>query len=442
MYLFLLYLFLLSLAFPIYHIYKALKHSHSHILPENMQSKSFSLIVPCYNEANVVDSIVHNLSNVTHLQTEVILINDGSTDDTLSLLIDRLQLVPQEYTFQGPMETEEVRGAYRSARLPFVKVIDKENGGKADSINTGINASVNDYVITLDADSFLKSDALDYITLSLQDPDVVAVGGNVQVVQSLDAKGKSVFSPMNMLLKLQTLEYLKGFYILKESLAKSQALSIISGAFGVFDRKILLEVGGFRRTIGEDMDITMKIQHHIIGKGKKVVFQPQAVCYTEIPSTYKDFFKQRIRWQKAFVDCLFIYLPKFMKNPTKTNLSFFFFFDSFNVGLLATFSTFLFLVYCLFNPTPEMLLFLLLFFTISSAVNLVYNIAALKVAGRFDNNFSKTERFSLAIAFLLDFIFYRFLNIFIIVIGSLLYFVNKEAWNKVDRQKTVYNFIP
>lgn len=437
------YLFILSLAFPLYHILSSMRGSRFSGLREPKEHKSFTLVVPCYNEQNLVDSIKTNFATLDYPNHEIIIINDGSTDDTLVRLLDAFEFEASGFLFaRNSLAYETVKGIYRSKEHPRVFLIDKGNGGKADSINAGIDHASGEIVITLDADSFLKSDALHYLNQSFEDGDVVAAGGNVQVVQSIKGDGTFSFSKMNILLKLQTMEYLKGFYILKQSLAFNNALSIVSGAFGAFKRETLLEVGGFRKTIGEDMDITMKVQRHIAGTAQKLVFQPLAVCYTEIPNNYRDFFNQRVRWQKAFVDCLVIYLPSILKKPFKDKFSFFFLFDSFTVGLLATFSTFLFLIYTAVNPSEDALLFLLAFFVATSLINVIYNVSALVVSRRLSHGLSSSEYANLALVFLLDLLFYRFFNIFVIVTGTLLYFVNKKSWNKVARTNTFYNFIP
>lgn len=438
-----LYLFLLSLVFPVFHIISSMKGTRFKELVEPKDHKSFSLIVPCYNEENLVESIKANFSSLHYPNHEILIINDGSSDNTLRLMLDALSFEASGFLFaRGDLSYNEVNAIYRSKTYPNIFLIDKKKGGKADSINAGVDHATSDYVITLDADSFLKSDALSYLNQSFQDDMVVAVGGNVQVVQSVKQNGSFSFAKMNLLLKLQTMEYLKGFYILKQSLANNNALSIISGAFGAFKRQTLIDVGGFRKTIGEDMDITMKIQQHIAGTDQKLVFQPQAVCYTEIPNNYRDFFNQRVRWQKAFVDCLFIYLPSIVKRPFRNRFSFFFFFDSFNVGLLATLSTFIFLMYTMINPTRESLMFLLAFFVTTSLLNIVYNVSALVVSRRLSYGMTSKEYLNITLVFLLDVLFYRFFNIIVIVIGTVLYFFNRHSWNKVSRSKTVYNFIP
>lgn len=437
------YLFILSLIFPLYHIFNAYRQSRYAELSPPVMLRSFALVVPCYNEANLVRSIYNNFSAVDYPSHEIIIVNDGSTDDTLMKLLDAFNFEASSFLVpEGSLSYGEVKATYRSKTHPHIHLIDKENGGKADSINAGIDHATADIVVTLDADSFLKGDALHRLNHSFEGNGVVAAGGNVQVVQSIKADSTFTFKNMNMLLKLQTMEYLKGFYILKQSLAYNQALSIVSGAFGAFRRSTLIEVGGFRITIGEDMDITMKVQKHITGTGKRIVFDPLAICYTEIPSSYRDFFNQRIRWQKAFVDCLIAYLPAVMRRAFRDRFSFFFFFDSFHVGLLATVSTFLFLVFTVIDPSVDALWLLVVFFAATSVVSVLYNVMALVVARRMGHRMGRKETLTLALVFLVDMLFYRFFNIFIIVAGSLLYFVNGHSWNKVARSNTFYNFIP
>lgn len=126
-----------------------------------------------------------------------------------------------------------------------------------------------------------------------------------------------------MLVRAQALDFMKAFYVNKVSLARFKALAVISGAFGIFTKKALLDVGGYRSTVGEDIDITLKM-HKYMAKHKKskVLLIRDAVCYTELPENWKDLFKQRVRWQKAFVDCLFHFGPFLLKTLFTKPVSF------------------------------------------------------------------------------------------------------------------------
>ena len=279
---------------------------------------------------------------------EAIYINDGSDDDTFEKLNSLLRLqridAVQEFeltetrrlsVFYKRTQNLGIRGVYKSRVFKNFYVIDKVNDGKSSALNAGILFAHTDIVVTLDADSVLEKNALKIMNSAFYDDKVVAAGGSIHIMQGYDIDyltgrfGKK----RSLLVNLQIVEYMKGFYVYKKSLAKQNATAIISGAFGVFTRDILMKAGGFRRTLGEDIDITLCIQRMIHKTDKRLVYLTEAMCYTQCPENLYDLTRQRIRWQKGFVSCV-LYNKKFLfRTLLSKSLSFHFLFEAMIIGI-------------------------------------------------------------------------------------------------------------
>jgi poly-beta-1,6-N-acetyl-D-glucosamine synthase len=441
---FTLVIFAICLIFPLYHMVNALlvlrKKPYYMKKQVRLEEKSLSILVPCYNEQTIMDTTILGINRVNYRNYEYILINDGSTDQTFERMAELLDLEIQKIKPHPGLEFAPVRGVYRSRKNPRIIVIDKVNGGKADALNAGIAYASSELVVTLDADSILDEQALSIINRAFTDSQLIAAGGNVHILQGRKFKN-NVLKPtmvVKTIVKFQILEYLKGFFIYKASLAKSNALSIISGAFGVFKRDVLLEVGGYRKTVGEDIDITLKVQNFKNGrKCLKVAFIPEAICYTEVPETWRDLFRQRIRWQKGFIDCVVLYMKEFIPNLFKNPLSFFFILDAFFAGIVCAFLTVAGFVYTLFYHND--LSVLLLYLTVYIAVSLLYNIIAILISYFYHNSFSAKDLLHILLVLVLDIVFFRLLTLFYTLYGTIQYFQNKDEWNKVARTGRAYH---
>ena len=439
-------LFILCVTLPVFHLINCLpffsKKYKRYLQNEVKVFKGLSIIIPCYNEENVINTAISGMQRIEYENKEVIYVNDGSTDETFTLLTNLLDLRHLYIRPARKLKYKEVEGFYFSNKFKNTYVINKRNGGKADALNSGIDYSTKEVVITLDADSILDTKALDVINQVFQDENVIAAGGMVHVLQGKEFEtGTHVRQNMKLknIIRLQMLEYLKGFYINKYSLAKSKALAIISGAFGVFDKEILFNVGGYRHTVGEDIDITLRFQRYIFEhKDKKMVFAPEAICYTECPENWSDLFKQRVRWQKAFIDCIFKYHKMLIGTFLVRRVSFFFLLDAFIVGtasiFVAVYWSGVFLVDSYFGNIPYVLLLA------SLTMNLTYNVIAIFLAKHYGTKFHKTDKSRLLLTVLLDSFVFRFIIMFYTLFGTLTYFVNKKDWNKVKRTGRLYNF--
>ncbi len=265
-----------------------------------------SIIAPAHNEEASIAHSVRALLLVNYPQFEVIVVNDASTDRTLRTLVTEFELMRAPGAYQQSIPTRAIRGTYRSLENPDLVVIDKDHGGKADALNAGINAARHPLVCVIDADSLLEPQALLHAALPfVEDPDTLATGGIVRIANGCRVEAGRVVQidlPNSWLARFQVVEYLRAFLSGRVAMSAANAMLIISGAFGVFRRDALLEVAGFRHdTIGEDMEIVARLHRHWRKSGRRyrIVFQPQPVCWTEVPETLSILRNQRNRWQRG-----------------------------------------------------------------------------------------------------------------------------------------------
>jgi len=280
-----------------------------------------SILVPAYNEAANVTESVRSLLFLNYPQYEVIVVNDGSKDDTLDLVVEPFELVRAPVSYEEAVPTRTVRGVYRSISGQELTVIDKENGGKADAINAGINAARYPLVCVIDADSVLEEHSLTRAVLPIiEQPRTIAVGGIVRVANGCTIDHGRVVAiglPKSHLARFQVVEYLRAFLAGRVSLSLVNGLMIISGAFGVFSRKAVVEVGGFRQdTVGEDMEMVARLHRLYRERGERyrIVFQPDPVCWTEAPESIRTLARQRDRWQRGTLQVL-SYHWRMLLNP-------------------------------------------------------------------------------------------------------------------------------
>lgn len=266
-----------------------------------------TIIVPAYNEAVVIVESVRSLLGLVYADLEVVIVNDGSTDATLTKLIQAFSLRKAEVRPSGELPTSAVRDFYVSMVEPRLVVIDKENGGKADAQNAGINFCQTPYFLVTDADSLLEPESLTYaLRAILEDPEhIVAVGGIVRGVNGSIVDGGRVRRPylqMNFWVVIQVIEYLRSFLAGRAGWSRINGLLIVPGAFGLFQKAACIAVGGFStRTVTEDLEIILRLHAHSRRRrlGWRVVFAPDAVCWTEMPTRARVLGGQRIRWHEG-----------------------------------------------------------------------------------------------------------------------------------------------
>ena len=270
-----------------------------------------SILVPAYNEHSTIVSSVRSLFNLNYPQFEIVVINDGSTDHTAQEIIREFQMAEFPEAYRQRIPTKEVHKIYASARYPQVRLVDKENGGKADALNAGINCARYPIICTMDADCILQSDSLHRVVRPfLEDPKTVAVGGVVRVLNGCTVHNgmlENVDLPKKLLPTFQLVEYLRAFLFGRLGWSPLNALMVISGAFGVFYKERLIAVGGYRSgTVGEDMDLVVRLHLNLRKERRpyRITFVPDPICWTEVPSDLRSLRNQRMRWQRGLAESI------------------------------------------------------------------------------------------------------------------------------------------
>jgi cellulose synthase/poly-beta-1,6-N-acetylglucosamine synthase-like glycosyltransferase len=271
-----------------------------------------SIVVPAFNEELTIVESIRALLALEYESREVVIVNDGSTDGTLALLERTFHLVAAPVAFVQPLRTEPVLGLYRSISEPDLVVVDKKNGGcKADAANVGINVASGALVLIIDADTILEPDALSRaVLLFLDDPTTVAVGANIGIANGCRIEAGRIAEialPRSWLARFQIVEYIRAFLLSRQVSASQNALVLISGAFGLFRRDAVIAVGGYDRTaIGEDMDLTIRLQRHFRERREpaRIAFDPNTLCWTQAPEDLSSLKSQRCRWRRGLLQVL------------------------------------------------------------------------------------------------------------------------------------------
>ncbi len=285
---------------------------------------SVSILAPAYNEEATIIENIRSLMSLHYGNYEIIIINDGSKDSTFQRMADYYKLEKVDFAVDYQIKCNEIRGVYKSTLPSFTKltVVDKVNGGKSDALNAGINVSSKDLVLCIDVDCIVEEDAL----LKLAKPyleekhQVIASGGVVRIANSCtvqDGKLVEVHMPKNLWPRFQVLEYIRAFLMGRMAWSKLNGLLIISGAMGLFDKKIVIEVGGYdHSTVGEDMELVVRMRRHMYEKDRrfKVVYIPDPLCWTEAPANLQILGRQRNRWTRGTIETLWLHKDLFF-NP-------------------------------------------------------------------------------------------------------------------------------
>ena len=283
-------------------------------------TKPISIVVPAYNEeATIIDNII-SLLDLNYPEFEIIVVSDGSNDKTLEKVIEHFKLRKIDVEINMQVECKKIKGIYGSFIIPNLVLVDKENGGKADALNAGINLSRYPLFCGIDADCIIEKNALLRIVKPfLKYEHTIAVGGIVRIANGCTIKDGKLLEaklPKQTIVRFQIIEYFRAFLTSRIGWERINALLIISGAFGVFKKYAVIKVGGYSNTIGEDLELTLKM-HEYFRKNKlkyKIDFASDAVCWTQAPDTLKGLKSQRIRWHRGLTDSILRH-KKMLFNP-------------------------------------------------------------------------------------------------------------------------------
>lgn len=282
-------------------------------IAESHLSMPVSLIIPCFNEAAIICASVRNVLRLNYPQYEIIVVSDGSTDETMKVLTKSFQLNRIERFGRRLIESREILGVYASSAHPNLLVIDKENGRRADAINAAVSMARYPLLCVIDADTFLEEDALLHMARPfLRDTRVAAVAGVVRPSNGLtmvDGRIVAKGFPKTLLGMNQEVEYARSFQWARIGLSRLRSMLCISGALILIKKSIFEKLGGpWPGAMTDDIEFTMRINRHLHDRrnkeDQKLVFAPDAVCYTEIPEKFRQYASQRNRWQRGTLQAL------------------------------------------------------------------------------------------------------------------------------------------
>jgi cellulose synthase/poly-beta-1,6-N-acetylglucosamine synthase-like glycosyltransferase len=338
----------------------------------------------------------------------VIVVNDGSTDRTLDRLREAFALVPVREALRTRIPTAAVRGAFVSRVHPNLWVLDKENGGKADALNAGINASAHAHVCAIDADAVLEQDALLRIILPfVDDPELVAAaGGIVRVANGAVIENGRLVDfrlPESHIARFQILEYFRAFLVGRLAFDSANAVLIISGAFGLFRRELVEAVGGYaHNTVGEDAELVARLHGYLRARGEpyRIRFIPNPVCWTEAPSDVKVLSRQRRRWQRGLGETLWRHRRQVF-NPRAGafglfTLPYFLFFELLG-AIIEAFGIPVVLIAWLVGALSAS--FFVLFLAVSVLLAVIVSISALLLEEYSDRRYERSPDMALLVAY-------------------------------------------
>lgn len=325
--LFLSYLFLVFLSlFAIRAYLKRNEYTDNDTIIYSPLAPGISVIAPAYNEELTIISNVRSLLTLNYVHFEVIIINDGSTDRTLELLIEEFELISVDFAYEDKIATQPVIGFYKSTNPAFSKllVIDKENGkSKADGSNAGVNAAIYPYFLCTDVDCILHKDTLvELMKPIIQEPKrkVISVGGPLRMANSCDFEDGELVRmrpPKGLIPRFQEIEYIRAYMLSKMGWSLINAVPNVSGGLGLFNTEIAIRGGGYNyKSFAEDQDLIMRmIQYCCQEKIKYAIrYIPKTVCWTEGPPTVKVFVRQRTRWGQGLLQLMVTHKKMFL-NP-------------------------------------------------------------------------------------------------------------------------------
>ena len=323
------YTLLLFASFPdTYKNFKLGKYTNLDKLINQKGLVPVTVITPFYNDKDNLLNSVQSALNSNYTNIEIILVNDGSTDDSLSMLKDYFKLYEVPPVIKQTFETAPILARYQSRNYPNVTVLDKEHAGSADAVNAGLNACDTPLYITLDSDTVIEPDSISHAMFAmLSEKHCIAVGGSVYVQNACRIEQGKIIEkrlPYDFVSAHQTSEYLRAFLYGRAGWNKLGGTLCYSGAFTMYETQAVRDAVGYEKdNFSYDVEIIMKL-HHYMSKHKfpyKIYYTVNALAWTLVPSTLKRYWIQRNHWQRGMLGSTFKYIGMFF-NPTFKSFGF------------------------------------------------------------------------------------------------------------------------
>ena len=415
---------------------------------ENDYYLPVSIIVPAYNEGVTIEATIRSLLALDYRLYEIIVVDDGSTDDTAQVIREKFGLLPVERPVQRriPCQPEQAIFESHAWKVP-ITLVSKQNGGKADALNMGINVSRYPYFLCIDADSVLQYDSLEKIVRPmLEDVQTVAVGGAIRPCNGATIENGRVTRyrmPRSLLASMQVLEYDRSFLASRILFDKFNGNIIISGAFGLFLKSLVIAAGGYDQdTMGEDMELVVKLHVYCreTGRPYRIRYAPDAICWTQVPEKLHDLRKQRRRWHIGLFQSMMKH-RNILANP--------------KYGAVSFISYFYFLLYELFSPYIEIfgilttllafavdlinIPFMILFFGIYVAYTAILSLTAfLARVHTIDMKLFFTDMLKAIGLCVVEVSFLRFVLAWVRMTALIGYRKKKKSWGQIERKTIVF----
>ncbi|MGV3593224.1 MAG: glycosyltransferase family 2 protein [Gammaproteobacteria bacterium] len=408
-----------------------------------------TILAPAYGEEATCVESTQALLALEYPDYEVLVINDGSKDRTFERMVEAFDMKEAYRMPNADIPTATVRGVYRSSRIPNLWLIDKENGGKADSLNAGINYTNSPLFCAVDADSLLEKAALTRIVRPfIENTDTVAVGGIIRIVNGSHVhagKVTQIDMPSNLWAKFQVLEYFRAFLAGRMGWEAFNATFIISGAFGLFHRETVAAAGGYStkrngvETVGEDIELVVRLHRHCLEHKRpyRISYVPDPVAWTECPESLKVLHRQRSRWQRGLLEATTRH-ARMLFNPRYGRIGFlafpyFMLLEGF--GPLIEFAAYVYFFYLLFVLPPGAGVFITTFFLVAFALGTALSFSAISLDElpfkRYPRLKHLLELFMLSFA---EAFGYRQLNAWWRMHGVYTFLRGHKEWGKMERK--------
>lgn len=403
-----------------------------------------SIIVPAHNEEVTIEATIRSLLALDYKLYEIVVVDDGSTDNTSQTVIDAfgMKRISRPIRAQLHCQREEYVCEAADYKVPLT-LIRKKNGGKADALNMGINAAKYPYFICMDADSVLQHDSLERIVRPVLEYDnVVAVGGAVRPSNGTEIKDGHVINyklPKNLLACMQVLEYDRSFLAARILFDQFNGNIIISGAFGLFKKDVVIAAGGYdSTTMGEDMELVVKLHVYCREHGMPylIKYASDAICWSQAPESLNDMRKQRRRWHIGLFQSMTRH-RQILANP--------------KYGLVSFVSYLYFLLYELLSPyievfgvftiglafllnlinVPFMILFFMIYAVYSSLLSLTAFWARIYT---IDLKLSASDVLKAVLLCFIEVSFLRFIMAWVRMTALIGYKKKKASWGRIERK--------